>query len=89
MERGVAVYRLTFRCQTVRLRSVSTTRPSAAEILRAHLDERGWSQARLGKEITVSTAVVSRWLSGDRSPSLEMACRIEAALGIPVATWRS
>lgn len=61
---------------------------TAIERLKARLEEKGWSQSRLGEEIDASAAVVSRWLSGDRSPSLEMACRIESVLGIPVEVWR-
>jgi len=56
--------------------------------LRVRLEEKGWNQTRLSEEIRVSSAVVSRWLSGERHPSLEMACRMEAALGIPAEAWR-
>lgn len=65
------------------------TRVTAAERLRLRLEEKGWSRLRLCEAVDVSPAVVSRWLSGDRTPSLEMACRLEAALGIPVEAWRT
>jgi transcriptional regulator with XRE-family HTH domain len=76
-------------CQTSILRLMGKPQHvTAIERLRGRLEEKGWSQSRLGEEISVSSAVVSRWLSGDRTPSLEMACRIENALGIPVEAWR-
>ena len=61
---------------------------SAAQRLRERLDEKGWTQTRLSEEIGTTDAAVSRWLSGERTPNLEMACRIETALGIPVEAWR-
>lgn len=62
-------------------------RVPASQRLRAALEDREWTQARLGEEIHVSPGVVSRWLSGERTPSLEMAVRLETALGIPVEAW--
>jgi transcriptional regulator with XRE-family HTH domain len=34
------------------------------------------------------TGLVSRWVSGERTPTLEMACRICEAIGLPVEAWR-
>lgn len=62
--------------------------PGAAERLRVRLKELGWTQLELALAIGVSGAVVSRWLSGERSPSLEMAFRIQnSAVGIPADAW--
>jgi len=62
--------------------------PTAAERLRARLDELGWSQTDLAKAIDVSTTVVSRWLSGDRVPSLDMAFRIQRSeVGLLADIW--
>lgn len=58
------------------------------QTLEENLERRGWSQTDLAERLGVSTAAVSRWLSGERTPSLEMAFRIEELLGIPAETWR-
>lgn len=64
-----------------------TERVSGAELLRRRLAELGWSQTELSKRIDVSTGIVSRWLAGERKPSLEMAFRIEAAVGLAAESW--
>jgi transcriptional regulator with XRE-family HTH domain len=48
---------------------------------------KGWNQTRLSEEIGAASGLVSRWLRGPRRPSLEMALRLEKALGIPVGAW--
>lgn len=66
-----------------------TTPSEAAARLRARLDELGWSQVDLAKAIDVTPAVVSRWLSSERVPSLEMAFRIqESKVGLEAEIWR-
>jgi transcriptional regulator with XRE-family HTH domain len=61
---------------------------SAPERLRLRLTELGWSQTDLAKAIEVSTGVVSRWLSGDRVPSLDMAFRIQKSeVALPADAW--
>ncbi len=60
----------------------------AAEQLRARLKKLEWSQLDLATAIGVNPGVVSRWLSGERTPSLEMAFRIERSkIGIPAEAW--
>ena len=51
------------------------------------MEERGWNQTQLSAAMDVEPAVVSRWLSGARTPSLRMAHRIEERLGIPAEEW--
>lgn len=63
-------------------------RKTGAAILRARLKALRWSQSDLAKQIGVEPGPVSRWLTGARTPSLEMACRIQAATGVPVDAWR-
>lgn len=70
------------------VRPKTPRRVSAAETLRLLIDERGWTQERFSKVVLVSQALVSRWLSGARRPSLEKAILIERALDIPVSAWR-
>ncbi len=61
---------------------------STAARLRDRLRELGWSQLDLATTIEVSPAIVSRWLSGDRVPSLTMAFRIQnSAVAIPASDW--
>lgn len=62
--------------------------PTAAERLRFRLRELGWTQLDLAAEIGASPANVSRWLSGERTPSLDMAFRIQrSALALPADAW--
>ena len=35
----------------------------------------------------VNDSTVSRWLTGERTPGLEMAVAIERRLGVPVEAW--
>ena len=60
----------------------------AAKKLRTVMRERGWSQVQLAEHLGTSTAAVSRWLTGDRLPSLAMALAIEGSVDIPVQGWR-
>lgn len=62
--------------------------PSASDRLKARLDELGWSQRDLAREVKTSAAVVCRLVSGERAPSLDLAFRIEKSeVGIPAAAW--
>ncbi len=64
------------------------SQPVAAERLRARLRELGWTQLDLADAIGASPANVSRWLSGDRTPSLDMAFRIQRSdVGLPADAW--
>lgn len=58
-------------------------------LLEAKLGELGVTQADLSKRLGVSTGAVSRWISGDRRPTLAMAFRMENELGIPAELWIS
>jgi transcriptional regulator with XRE-family HTH domain len=60
----------------------------AAERLRSRLREIGWTQLGLAEAVGSSPANVSRWLSGERTPSLAMAFRIQnSEVGIPADAW--
>lgn len=61
---------------------------SAHARLRARLEKLEWSQNDLAHAIGVAPSVVSRWVRGDRAPSLEMAFRIERSkIGIEAEAW--
>lgn len=62
-------------------------RRSGAEQLLERIAELGWNQLELSRRIDASTAVVSRWLAGQRKPSLEMAFRIQSATGLAADAW--
>ncbi len=51
--------------------------------LKKWLDEQKCSQAWLAEQLGVTPSMVSQLLSGDRSPSLKIAARIEDLTGIP------
>jgi len=59
----------------------------ARQRLATRLEELGLSQADLGTRLAVSPASVSRWLSGERTPLLEMAFLIQRQFGIPADSW--
>jgi transcriptional regulator with XRE-family HTH domain len=64
-------------------------RSKGVAVLKARLDELGWTQSDLSECIGVAPGVVSHWLSGDRVPSLEMAFRLQdSAVAIPANVWR-
>ncbi len=62
--------------------------PPAAERLRERLKKLEWSQLDLATALGVNPGVVSRWLSGERTPSLEMAFRLQRSkVAIPADAW--
>jgi transcriptional regulator with XRE-family HTH domain len=62
--------------------------PVAIKAVREALEQRGWTQNELARQLGTNSAVVSRWLSeGPRNPGLEMALKIEALLGVPAGLW--
>lgn len=58
-----------------------------AEWLRAASEAKGWNQTQLSEELRVSSAVVSRWVRGERVPNWSSALKIERLLGIPAKVW--
>lgn len=60
---------------------------TGAALLRARLDALGWTQTQLAERLGSTPAAVSRWLSGDRVPDLEMAHRIENVTGVLTQSW--
>lgn len=57
-----------------------------AQLLAAALQERGWSQTKLKREMATDHAI-SHWLYGERRPGLEAAIHLRDLLGIPVDAW--
>lgn len=60
----------------------------APEQLRSRLRVLGWTQLELASAVGASPANVSRWLSGERTPSLDMAFAIERSeVALPASIW--
>ncbi len=55
--------------------------------LLAELRKKGMTQSDLARLFGITAGAVSRWASGDRSPCLRLALRLERELGIPVEYW--
>jgi transcriptional regulator with XRE-family HTH domain len=55
-----------------------------ASIIRETLDSRGWSQSELCRRCGISKAAMSRYVNGERTPSLLDAAQISRVLGIPL-----
>ena len=57
--------------------------------LAQYLKRENLTQAQLAERLGASQGAVSKLVSGDRSPSWEMAARIEAVTSgaVPVAVW--
>lgn len=62
-------------------------RTKGAERLRARLVQLEMNQVELCERIGADPSQVSRWLSGERAPSLKYASRLLAELGIPIDAW--
>lgn len=58
-----------------------------SEWLRTAAEAKGWNQTELSAELKVSSAVVSRWVRGERVPNWSSALKIEKLLGIPARVW--
>lgn len=55
--------------------------------LRSALEERKWTQLKIAKELGVSRATVSRWLSGERVPDRLHMAELRELLGISPDVW--
>lgn len=62
---------------------------TGGELLDERLSELGWKPVDLARKLGVSEGAVSRWFSGKRTPSLEMAFRLENEIGLDASVWRS
>lgn len=62
-------------------------RKSGLQLLKDRLAELGLNQSELGQRIGASPPMVSRWMNATRRPSLTMAFRIQAELGVPADAW--
>ena len=59
----------------------------AVDLLRAAIVDRGWTQNELARRLGTDSAVVSRWMTGQRKPGLGLAMRIETLLGVSSGLW--
>ena len=57
------------------------------ELIRDELESRGISQAKLARQIEVSTSLLNEVINAKRAVNTELALMLEAALGIPAHVW--
>jgi transcriptional regulator with XRE-family HTH domain len=62
-------------------------RSAALPLVWNAMTERGWSDARLAKEMGERTSIVARLLYGDRPANRQQAVKLHALLGIPFEAW--
>jgi DNA-binding XRE family transcriptional regulator len=60
---------------------------SARERLRQWIDRFQFNQRQAADLLGIDQTYISQLLNGKRTPGLEMAVRIEHAMGIPAAAW--
>lgn len=56
------------------------------ELIYDKMDEKGWKQKDLAKEMKVSHSTVSKWLSGLHSLDLKTIAKLEVTLGSELVT---
>jgi transcriptional regulator with XRE-family HTH domain len=61
------------------------SKPDLSELIREAIRQSGVSLYELGNHATVDPSILSRFMRGERSPTLETAERVLAALGCGVA----
>lgn len=66
---------------------IDTRRMRGPELLRQAMQARGLTQTALEASVGASKGLVSRWLSGERTPELSFAVRLEDLLGVPARAW--
>lgn len=62
-------------------------RTSGPDLLRARLSVLGWTQEELASRVGVTPPAVSRVLSGQTTPSLSLAWKLQRETGVPVEAW--
>ena len=60
---------------------------SPGDVVREELEARGWTQQEFADILGRSRQLVSSFLHGRSNLTFDLAYRLEAALGIPAATW--
>jgi transcriptional regulator with XRE-family HTH domain len=61
---------------------MADTNDNTAESLKAFLKVRGWKAVNLARELGVSQAQVSRWLSGENQPQKKMQAALKEKFGL-------
>jgi ribosome-binding protein aMBF1 (putative translation factor) len=73
--------------RTRRRTSLGLRASAAVPLIWSALEDRGWSDARLGAEMREDSAAVSRLLYGDRPANRQQAVKLYTMLGIPLESW--
>ena len=58
-----------------------------ARLVRVYLDVNERSNAWLARRIEVDPSLVTRWLTGARTPTIEQRIVIESVTGVPARLW--
>lgn len=66
---------------------MARSRLTVGEQMVRRLAERELTRDDLCRILGVTPGAVSRWISGQRTPTMRMAFRIRRELGIPVEAW--
>jgi plasmid maintenance system antidote protein VapI len=61
--------------------------PTAAALLTRKIEDMGLSKTQAAEMIKADRSSLYRWLTGARSPHVEVAARIEDAFGISARLW--
>ncbi len=62
-------------------------RSAALPLVWAAMAEKGWSDARLAKEMGEETSIVSRLLYGDRKANRQQGAKLLALFAVPLDAW--
>jgi transcriptional regulator with XRE-family HTH domain len=73
--------------QDVRIARLGRCASLGTSLLWRALRRLEWSQNELARRLGVDSGVVSRWLHGDKRPSLRFAIQLEAFCGVAASAW--
>jgi hypothetical protein len=83
---GTTMVRMAGRTESTRTR-LGPKFSEGSRLLWVVLDERGWTQTRLRRELGTHPGEVSKILYGDREPRLDTLIAAEK-LGVPLEAWK-
>lgn len=72
---------------TRRRTTLGINRSAALPLLWEACAAKGWSDARLAREMGEETSIVARLIYGDRRATLKQGAKLLELLGIPLSAW--
>jgi transcriptional regulator with XRE-family HTH domain len=67
---------------------IDMSNQTGAALLAAAIDSMGLGVREAARIASVDCGAMSRWIRGQRGPSVSAACRLRDAFGVPVDAWR-